>query len=316
VVRDGIPSLTDPPLVGKDDVSLDYLSPQSRVIGLVLDDQPIAVPHAILWWHEIVNLNRGGEAVAVTFCPLTGSSLGFDRSAIGSRDLGVSGLLFDNNLIMFDRSGGPSAEESLWPQMLSEARCGPADGMRLPQVAVIEMSWEGWKDLHPNTLAISSDLDFDRNYNVYPYGSYASLGDAEFFFPMPIVDDRRRQKEPVIGIPDYRGGGIAFATLAMNLLGNYAAVEETFEGEPVVLFWDNEKKGGMAYRTLVEGEQLTFVATDAGIFDEATGSRWNVIGRAVGGPLKGAELEPIRETYVAFWGAWINFHRESRLWAG
>lgn len=312
VVRDGIPALTNPPLVGKDDPSLDYLFPQTRVIGVMLGDEPVAIPHPILWWHEIVNLDRNGLEVTITHCPLTGSSLGFDRAGLGSVEFGVSGLLFDNNLIMFDRNG----DDSLWPQMLSAARCGSRDGTPLPQIPVVDMSWDGWRSLHPNTRVISGNLAFDRDYNRYPYGGYRDERVPEFLFPMPILDTRLPQKEVVIGVPTYDGPGLAFSTAALERVGRFAAVERTFEGEPIVLFWDTERQGGMAYRPVVDGDTLTFTATESGIFDDGTGSNWNVLGRAVEGPLAGDILEPVAETYVAFWGAWINFHRGSALWEG
>lgn len=44
-----------------------------------------------------MNLRIGERDLAVTHCPLTGSSLVFDRAAIGGAELGVSGLLFKNN---------------------------------------------------------------------------------------------------------------------------------------------------------------------------------------------------------------------------
>ena len=120
--RDAIPALTDPRLVGVGDPTTNYLRGTDRVIGLEIAGEYIAVPHNILWWHEIVNFNEVG--LAVTYCPLTGSSMVFDRTAAGGAELGVSGLLFRNNLVMYDRS--PSGVvETLWPQMLAGGRCGP-----------------------------------------------------------------------------------------------------------------------------------------------------------------------------------------------
>ena len=75
-----------------------------RVIGIEVGGQYLAIPHNILWWHEIVNFDDLGVLLSVTYCPLTGSSMVFDRSAVVDGDsFGVSGLLFNNNLIMFNR---------------------------------------------------------------------------------------------------------------------------------------------------------------------------------------------------------------------
>ena len=90
--KDAIPALTDPGLVPVGDPKADYLLGTDRVIGLEIAGEYIAVPHNILWWHEITNFNEVG--LAVTYCPLTGSSMVFDRRAAEGAELGVSGLLF------------------------------------------------------------------------------------------------------------------------------------------------------------------------------------------------------------------------------
>jgi len=122
--KDGIPALTNPPFVAVGAPGTSYLSDDDRVVGLILGSGPVAIPLNIFWWHEIVNLDVGGPLLAITHCPLTGSSLGFDRAGVAGAEFGVSGLLFRNNLIMYDRSG----DESLWPQMLRGARCGTRNG--------------------------------------------------------------------------------------------------------------------------------------------------------------------------------------------
>jgi hypothetical protein len=44
-----------------------------------------------------------GEQLAVTYCPLTGSSIVFDRASVDGDEFGVSGFLWQNNLIMYNR---------------------------------------------------------------------------------------------------------------------------------------------------------------------------------------------------------------------
>jgi hypothetical protein len=50
------------------------------------------------------------------------SSLAFDRAPAGGATFGVSGLLYQNNLMMYDRN----RPESLWPQMLRGAAASAA----------------------------------------------------------------------------------------------------------------------------------------------------------------------------------------------
>jgi hypothetical protein len=308
---DGIPSIQGGNFVSPTDPLAEYLVPADRVIGLILDGQPVAVPHNILWWHEILNLDLDtGTGLAITYCPLTGTSMVFDRAAADGATLGVSGLLFRSNLVMYDRN----EPRSLWPQMKRGARCGAADGTPLPMVASIEMTWRGWQDLHPNTLVMGSEQGFDRDYQRYPYGDYERLTNSTTLVPLGGLDGRRPPKERLLGIPTFNGGGIAFPFLAMNELGPHAAVHPQEAPDEVVVFWDRNASGAMAFVPEAAGMVLTFQGGEDRIVDVETGSEWRIDGLAVAGPLAGAQLEPIDEAYVAFWFAWADFHPETILW--
>ena len=308
--KDCIPSLTNPDVVAASQIS--YLDDDSRVIGIVLDGQPLAVPHGILWWHEIANLDGADVQVAVTYCPLTGSSLAFDRAVIGGSTFGISGLLFQNNLTMYDRTSG----ESLWPQMNRAAGCGPESGTALPAVPILEMTWAGWRSLHPQTRVISNETGFDRNYRRYPYGDYEQLGNRRLLDSRTAIDSRRPPKERVLGLPDGEGG-IAFPFGVLDATGEpFQVAEETLGGEAVVVFWDQERQAAAAYRRTLPDRTLTFAVQAGQIVDAETGSTWRIDGRATSGPLEGTRLEPIAEAYVAFWFAWAAFQPETRLWQG
>ena len=316
--RDAIPALTDPRLVGVGDPTTNYLRGTDRVIGLEIAGEYIAVPHNILWWHEIVNFNEVG--LAVTYCPLTGSSMVFDRTAAGGAELGVSGLLFRNNLVMYDRS--PSGVvETLWPQMLAGGRCGPAEGRKLDIVPALEIEWEDWVALHPDTRVVSRDTGFSRTYTRYPYGNYEIESNALTIFPQRGFDTRRPPKERVLGIPFENGGGIAFPFGSLRSVGHRVVVHETLgddqgagSGEPIVVFWDTEAASAMAYRPSASGQNLTFEARGDAFVDLETGSRWNLEGRALSGPLTGARLPMIPEAYVSFWFAFATFFPNPELW--
>ncbi len=310
VGKDGIPALTDPRFASA--AEADFLDESSRVIGLIIDGQPLAVPHNILWWHEIINFNFDNLGLAVTYCPLTGSSMAFDRVTINGGEFGVSGLLFQNNLTMYDRTN----QESLWPQMNREAGCGPRTGTPLQMVSVMEMTWEGWRSLYPDTRVVSDETGFPRNYRPsgYPYGSYEDPGSESLLFPSEI-DGRRQPKERVLGIPDGKGG-IAFPFFELDAQGPFEAVRTSVQGQDVVVFWDRARQGATAFRPRAGGRALTFEAREGGFFDAETGSTWRLDGLAIDGELEGERLEPIDEAYVAFWFAWALFQPETLLWEG
>jgi hypothetical protein len=318
--RSGIPTLQNPEFVsGEPSPQTAYLLDNDRVLGFLMDGQPMAVPHNILWYHEIVNLDRGSQAIAITYCPLTGSPMGFDRNSIGGHELGVSGLLFMNNLIMFNR-GDP---ESLWPQMLGEARCGEQIGRKIDRFPLFDMTWRAWKELYPGTSVVSGEVNISRDYTLYPYGDYESLSDDRFLFSnMPELDRRRPVKERVFGLPPADGGepGIAFPFGALDgEPSSWAVLETEWDGEDIVVFWSSQYQGAAAFRPYhpVTGERMVFRTTlSDGIEDTATGTRWSITGEAMGGEDAGQRLEPVAEAYVAFWGAWAAFHPTTRLWLG
>ena len=306
--KDGIPALTDPPLVPAGEAG--YLNDNDRVIGVFLNGEPVAIPHNVLWWHEIVNYSAAGDGLAVTYCPLTGSSIVFDRSAIGGAELGVSGLLYNNNLIMYDRN----EQEALWSQMLSGAGCESSKNVSLTTVAHVEMSWRGWKSLYPGTSVISSSTGFSRNYQRYPYGDYEVESNTELLFRQPAYSDSRPPKERVLGIPGGSGRALLFPFGKLEETGALAAVSDQFEGRNVIVLWDTEKRAAAAFepRTL-NGDPVQIRVQNGQFVDQATGSLWQVDGLAISGSLSGQRLEPVAEAYVAFWFAWATFHPEARI---
>jgi hypothetical protein len=277
------------------------LADSNRVIGLVVGGQALAVPHSILWTHEIVNLDGwGGPPLAVTYCPLTGSSLAFDRSTIDGAEFGVSGLLFENNLVMYDRR----EDESLWPQMNRQANCGATVGTTLDMFPVVEMRWFRWKALHPDTKVVSDGNGFNRQY---PYRNYEALNSPPF--DGSSFDDRRPPKERVLGIPAGPDGGIALPFRALSAAGPMQVVTVAAGGTEATVFWSRDAQSAMAFET-----SDAFSVQNGTIVDDETGSTWSVDGVAIDGPREGERLEPIDEAYVAFWFAWAEFQPETQLW--
>ena len=309
VGKDGIPALTDPPLVSPDEA--DYLADTDRVIGFMVEEQPVAVPHNILWNHEIANFNFPSIQLAVTYCPLTGSSMVFDRAAIGGGEFGGSGLLLQNNLTMYDRT----TSESIWPQMGRLAVCGPRLGASLRMIPALEMTWGGWKALHPSTKVASDETGFGWSYTAdnYPYADYEVPENDGLLFPMEI-DRRRGPKERLLGIPDNRLGGTAFPFFELDEAGPVRALHASVAGRSVVVFWDRAAQGAMAFEPRLNGQIASFEVRDGRIVDVGTGSTWRLDGLATDGPLAGTRLEPIAEAFVAFWFAWAAFYPETQIW--
>ena len=313
VGRDGIPALVNPQFVEATvSEETSYMTDGSRVIGVEVGGHWMAVPHNIMYRHEIVNLNTESERIAVTYCPLTGSALAFDRASAGGAEFGVSGLLYQANLIMYDRTG----DDSLWPQMAGVAGCGPRQGQPLTRLPVVETTWGGWRTLFPVSNVVGVDLVDVARYARNPYGAaYEAPGNGDYLgFPIPRSDNRRLPKERVLGLPARDGDPpLAFPFHAMDARGRAWVADFEYGGEPATVLWDRGRFAATAVRPVADGRPLTLRIENDRIVDAETGSVWNVAGEAESGPLDGERMELISEAYVAFWLAWAAFHPETEL---
>ncbi len=305
-----IPAVNQPPMVAADAPQTDYLFDDDRVLGIVINGEARAYPHNILWHHEIVNDVVGGAPVSVTFCPLTGSGLAFRPEVNGKTlDLGVSGLLFANNLVLYDRNDG----EVYGPQLGVEGACGSFRGSSLELLPVQEMAWGRWKALYPNTLVVSGDLSFQRNYRFYPYGNYDDVSNRDLIQPMP-VDDSRPLKERVLAIRD-RSGGRGYPYGELISMGTTVALNETVSGVPTAIFYESRSgQAALAFDARLDGQTLTFEADEgAGAWtDLETGSTWGIDGVATDGPLVGKRLRTREDAYTLFWFAWRHFQPDGQ----
>jgi hypothetical protein len=321
--KDGIPALTNPRVVTAEEGDA-FMQPDHLVLGVVMNGEARAYPHNILWWHEIVNDVLGGVPVVVTYCPLTGSGIVFDPM-VGGRHLnfGTSGLLFDNNLVMFDR-----ATDSLWSQMKTEAICGELTRTRPGLYPVVQSTWEAWKGLHPETTIVSFDTGYSRGYHDYPYGNYDQIHYTKILFPHSFVDPRLPEKALVLGMshPVYRSAARAYPHATLASLGDRVAVNDDYLGWPLLIVYDAAAQMAIPFDRRVEhpavedeGQALTFDVEDGGVFpfelrDRETGSLWSLNGLALEGPLAGAQLELIT-THSAMWFAWGSFHLGSDIYS-
>ncbi len=318
--RGGIPALVNPTLVPRSHPDAQYLDdyvrlaegrddlPDARVVGMVVDGTPVAIPYNILWWHEIVNVELGGRVLAVTYCPLTGSAIVFDATAAGAGRFGVSGLIFRNNLVMFDVE-----TESLWPQMCEGAAIGSKQGTQLVRVRGFEMLWEAWKARYPETLVVGSDTGFDFNYMLYPYGFY-EVDEFLLFATEAPVDPRVPFKERVLGIPG-EDGGIALPFSTLESSGTTTIIQLGIDRGTALVLWDAGAGTAAAYLPqTTAGEPVTIRAVADHFVDTETESSWNVEGVAVEGPMTGARLAIYDGAFVAFWFAWSEFNPNTRIW--
>ena len=290
VSQDGIPSIDDPAF---DDAQTadEQLDPDSIVFGLEVDGEARAYPQYILVWHEIVNDRIADQPVAVTYCPLTGTALCFDRGPV---EFGVSGQLVNSNLIMYDRE-----TESWWPQVLGTAIDGPLTGWSLYEHQLVWTSWERWRALHPDTLVLNEDADRLRSYRRDPYGSYNPperyYAEDYTLFPTVRRDDRMHTKAVVLGFRTADGA----AAVTPDRLRTERIIDLDLSGTPYLFVYDESLDTGFAYRN-PDGTEFRQV-----------GDRY-ARGQRSGYPPDSLPLDRVT-TFDAMWFAWYAFYPESRV---
>jgi hypothetical protein len=166
------------------------------VIGIKVDNTVKAYPHQVMDWHEITNDQVANEAVAITYCPLTGTAIGWDREVNGDvTEFGVSGLLFRNNLIPYDRNS-----DSRWSQMQLRSVAGELSQTNIATIDLVETSWATWKQMYPESEVLTKETGFSRDYGGFAYGSDYSTNDSNILFPIQNSDNRLPNKDRVHGV--------------------------------------------------------------------------------------------------------------------
>lgn len=199
---DGIPALVRPRKASIKEADR-ALKPGDPVLGLEVGEEAVAYPIRLLNWHELVDDEIGGVPVAVTYCPLCRSGIVFDRRAAGAvLEFGVSGLLYNSDLVMYDRS-----TRSLWSQIMAEAIAGPSTGVKLARLPARRASWARWKAEHPGTKTVLFDTGHKRDYGADPYADYEDS--PELYFPVSHEDYRLPRKTVVFGVSLPEGAAAA-----------------------------------------------------------------------------------------------------------
>ena len=151
-------------------------------------------PRKILQLHEIVNDYFADKPLAVTYCPLCGSAVAFIPIIDGERvELGVSGLLHNSDLVMYDRK-----TQSLWGQITGTAIVGSKTGDRLSAVNVSLSRWKHIKNKYPKALLLAPPGGHAEHYNRFRYQHYTQS--ESLIFPVNATDTRLAAKAFVFGI--------------------------------------------------------------------------------------------------------------------
>jgi len=160
----------------------------------------------------------------------------------------VTGKLYKSGLVLYDRQ-----TESLWSQIQQQAITGPMTDTRLSMLPAQHTTWVQWRSEHPDTLVLSPETGFKRDYGVNPYQEYYESG-----VPFGSTRQRARQLDPkippmerVLGI---QLGGDKKAYSFSRLKKQAPSFEDEVAGQKIVIHFDPKSEN--AYATTVSGSQV------------------------------------------------------------
>ena len=297
--EDDIPAIDQPQFTIASQV--DFLADTSIVLGIHHNGIVRAYPLDILHWHEVVNDMIGETPIAITYSALSGSGVAFERVSNNGVvfELGVTGLLFNANLILFDR-----LSETNWLQIQGRGVKGLRIGQQLKEFSLIEMKWATWKLLFPNSEVLNVKTGFNRPYQAYPYGDYRT-DTFSLFFPLTIpIEDLDRPisyKDKALGVV------VAADTLVFPLTvfpeEGLEIVEQEIGGEPILVVGSQEHQVMAAYNaTRADGSIATFQVENDLFLRDDRGTSYNLLGQSIDGA-SNEFLMPVNAK-TAFWFNW------------
>ncbi len=316
--RDGIPPIDHPKFTTPAEAAK-WLEAEEPVMVFRHRKEVKAYPLQILIWHEIVNDTVGGKPVVVTFCPLCNSILVFDRK-VGGRvlDFGTTGKLRNSDLVMWDRQ-----TESWWQQLTGEGIVGVHTGTRLTFLPSALVSFSTFRENFPNGKVLSRETGIYRDYGRNPYSGYDKPGNRPFLMRGPL--DRRLPAMERVAAVEFGGKAKAYPFGKLRQVG---VVNDELGGEVYVVIFragtrsaldgslisDSRDVGtAVVYSRMLDGKRLTFERKGKKVVDRETGSHWNIMGRAVAGPLRDKQLRTlVHAQHFAF--AWLAFRPKTKIW--
>lgn len=305
---DGIPSVDEPKFTSTNEIN--YMNDDDLIIAFKSGDVIKGYTHNILDWHEIINDNIGDKSIALTYCPLTGTSIAWNRMINGKiTTFGVSGLLYNSNIIPYDRE-----TKSNWSQMRLECVNGELSGTKPEVFQVTEMSWATWKEMFPDGSVVTTATGFSRSYGSYPYFNAQGEDyrvDTWLLFPVDPADTRLDSKERVLGViiagkaKAYRFGSFTDESITIK--------EDAFEGKNLIIIGSEPKNFIAAFENNLNLTGLEpSISNNESIMKDGEGNEWNIFGEAISGPRAGQKLNNVH-SFMGYWLGWGAFYPDLEI---
>ena len=247
---------------------------------------------------------------------LTGKQL--DRRIDGKTyTFGVSGMLRNSDMVMYDHQ-----TDSLWQQLTGDAIVGGLTGKQLTLISSQVVPWDRFAKSFPDGKVLSRQTGHRNRYGTTPYGGYEFSNRLMF----PVAAKRQADVRPMERMLTLTLAGKTRAYTFEHLRGK-KVTDGKIKDRRYVVFYEPTALSTMDARTIadsravgsvgvfspvVDGEKLTFQFKNGKIIDKDTKTTWDILGKAIDGPLAGQQLDSIEHgVYYAF--ALLAFYPRAEL---
>lgn len=298
---DGIPPIDKPIFESIESADL-WLNPYDRIFVYETHEKVYLLPQRIMVWHEIVNMSDEGLKTAITYCPLTGSAIGYFYPEGQETSFGTSGSLINSNLLMYDR-----LTNAYISQIDGQGLNLDLEGVVLDVAPVFWTDWEHAKKAYPQAIVLTRDTGVFRDYDTDPYGSYEDIVSNNYYhnegviFPLIHTDPESvfKAKYPVIGVK------MNGHYLALDLVLVQEREQLTFELGQVSLTALYDPSIGAARLFITPPDQALTLTN--GMIQGLNDQTWTLTGQSLG---RHASLDTPRY-FEVMWFAWFAFYPET-----
>ena len=297
------------------------LDPGESVLGIVVHGAARAYPRRLIARPHWFNDEFDGKQLMISYCILCNSAQAF-VPYINGKKLNLRNMTaYNNNTVYHDTETGNFIQ-----QLEGRIIAGPDKGATLEAYPVVISSWKDWKSVHPDsTVLYAPPLTLrDRATQfmldtMIPMERLASRSKPWHLIRGGQLDRRLPPMSLVFGI-SINGEACAFP---MEVVRRNRVINDVVGGTPVVLLFSSSRDIGQIFVRSIRGRILQFEAADedndvAGMVarDHETSTVWDISGRALSGPLKGAELDSPPHYNRLFWFSWAIFYPNTRIYLG
>ena len=237
-------------------------------------------PYSYMSVVEIVNDEYNGQKYAISYCPITKSTVAFNREGA----FRASGYLYKENLTPWD-----SQTESIWSQMLLKGIRGPNKNVMLNTIPVLETTFRTIRQNFPNATILVTNSESNRA----PDPPDDDISDND---NVPNVG------ELAFGILDGFGGVDIFR---FSDFQESSILKVTIQTQDYVVYGNSSKQVINAFKV---SNHDNFEALDTeefpNVIKDANGVKYDILGRGN----NGQNLGKPKYAYVAIWRAWEDFY--------